>query len=365
MRIGFTSFDMPWSLLGGTEVHVDRLAASLATRFGDDVTVFTRRAPDRPTPYRVEHVAASRLLEATVRPYYRFRMASRRGFARRASRRIALGNPRFNVAHFHGYFGSPWHLRGQRAVATIHLPFEFNYRAGRRQIIAAGGSRLRLAAQGRLHGRQRRWAARYYEALDAVACVSADIQRLLQEEYGVEATVVPHGADPMPTPLTRAQAKRRLDWGRFDRVLLFLGRLEPVKRPLSLLSLARGGTAVAFVGTGSLAPQIQRAALKNANVLWLGAAREDQKWLPFRAADVFVLPSEAEGQPVAIIEALAYGTPVFTTRREWVPAEYQRYCAFGDVEAGVDRALRIRVPPQLVPTWDAVAGIVRRLYETS
>jgi glycosyltransferase involved in cell wall biosynthesis len=46
---------------------------------------------------------------------------------------------------------------------------------------------------------------------------------------------------------------------------------------------------------------------------WLGPKYDEEKFTAFAGTDVFVLPSDWEGYPVAIVEAMASGIPVITT----------------------------------------------------
>ena len=49
------------------------------------------------------------------------------------------------------------------------------------------------------------------------------------------------------------------------------------------------------------------------NVTYRGVVADTEKHLAFRNAQVFLLPSTYEGQPIAILEAMHYGLPVITT----------------------------------------------------
>ena len=89
--------------------------------------------------------------------------------------------------------------------------------------------------------------------------------------------------------------------------VLFLGRLEPVKNPGRFLEVARRVPEATFtvVGDGSLRDALQGPAT------FLGA-RDDAREL-LAGAELLLVTSDSEGMSIAVLEALAAGTPVVST----------------------------------------------------
>jgi glycosyltransferase involved in cell wall biosynthesis len=116
-----------------------------------------------------------------------------------------------------------------------------------------------------------------------------------------------------------------VDGLRGDAVLIgTVGRMEAVKDPLNLVRAfltllerrpeRRATLRLVMVGGGTLYEQV-RAELRTAGVedlAWLPGSRDDTPAL-YRAMDVFVLPSLAEGISNTILEAMASGLPVVAT----------------------------------------------------
>jgi glycosyltransferase involved in cell wall biosynthesis len=95
-------------------------------------------------------------------------------------------------------------------------------------------------------------------------------------------------------------------------------------------------TVRSFVQTSSVWPIIEH----------LGPAPLEQRVKFFKQADLFVLPTYAEGMPVAVLEAMAAGLPVITTRVGGIPELIEDgvegfLIAPGDVEALADRITRL------------------------
>jgi glycosyltransferase involved in cell wall biosynthesis len=110
---------------------------------------------------------------------------------------------------------------------------------------------------------------------------------------------------------------------------LFLGRIHPKKGVDLLLQAYRQLAAVserslpALVLAGPCADARYRATLEalvadmpaQGRVFWAGMLEGERKWGALRAAEVFVLPSHQENFGIAVVEALAVGTPVLISRQ--------------------------------------------------
>lgn len=102
-------------------------------------------------------------------------------------------------------------------------------------------------------------------------------------------------------------------------LLLFLGRLVAYKRVDLLIEAMRAIDATLLVvGDGPERPTLERLvrhADLQRKVVFVGSVANDQRSSYYHAADVFVLPSatRAEGFGIAMLEAMACGTPAVCT----------------------------------------------------
>jgi glycosyltransferase involved in cell wall biosynthesis len=159
-----------------------------------------------------------------------------------------------------------------------------------------------------------------------VIAVSEENRRTLTELYRLppeKVTVVHNGIDlrPFAGPLAPPSLRRELGLGSEQPLILFLGRLRPNKGYPYLLEaaptiLARFPTTH-FVLAGSpedrVAAEAQIARLGIQGHVSILGFRSDVVNLLY-SADLFVLPSLAEGFSLAILEAMAAGVPVVATR---------------------------------------------------
>lgn len=134
--------------------------------------------------------------------------------------------------------------------------------------------------------------------------------------------VVYNGLEPL-RPLPDARARLRLQWsiGATEPVVLFVGRLVPIKDVSTLLramrepAAHRAGLRLVICGDGperaALEAQVRDAGLPD-RVAFLGE-RADVADL-VEAADMLVLPSVQEGLSNVILEAMRGARPVIASR---------------------------------------------------
>lgn len=165
---------------------------------------------------------------------------------------------------------------------------------------------------------------------DQVLCVSSDLAARMRglgaREVG-RALVPAPPAPPAPAAADTTRLRAEMGAGPDGGVpvVLTVARLAPQKGLDTLIRAAARwrrdrdpAPVLAIVGEGPLADGLARqAAAAGAPVRFLGR-RSDVPAL-MAAADVFVLSSVWEGQPLVVQEALAAGLPVVATRVGGVP----------------------------------------------
>lgn len=217
-----------------------------------------------------------------------------------------------------GYWAHPDGAVALRAAREAGVP----------GVIIVGGSDVLLLT--RSNGR-RRCILRVLNEADAVVAVSRHLKGKLIE-LGIPAAkvhVVLRGVDDAVfCPGDRGAARRKLGISENQRVLLWVGRMVPVKGVDVLLTacgrlhLQGFRFALYLIGEGpsQSALQAQTRALGLAeDVKFLGAVDHERLADWYRAANLTVLPSRSEGVPNVLRESLACGTPFVASRVGGIP----------------------------------------------
>lgn len=168
----------------------------------------------------------------------------------------------------------------------------------------------------------RRWCVRF--VLDHAAHII-----VLSEEWRrriAQITSNPHIV-VIPNPTDTGPLASQRDYDRSSNVLLFLGRLDKKKgifdlvAAVALLHPQIPDIRVRFAGEGDV-DGIRRHAASNGileTIEFLGWISGELKQRVLAEATVFVLPSHAEGMPMAVLEAMAAGLPIVASRVGGVP----------------------------------------------
>lgn len=150
---------------------------------------------------------------------------------------------------------------------------------------------------------------------DELVAVSDDVaDRVAVAGFPTSRIRVIENAVAVPPSHDRLQARTRLGIPTDARVALCVARLAPQKRHDILVTawqLMPPDSVLLIAGEGATRSAIAAAIRRTGQadrILLLGE-RRDVDWL-LSAADVFVLPTDWEGLPISVLEAMAAGVPV-------------------------------------------------------
>jgi glycosyltransferase involved in cell wall biosynthesis len=186
-------------------------------------------------------------------------------------------------------------------------------------------------------GRFRDIVARHFARAREVIAVSAENLQLLHSHFGLAADrgmVIHYGRPPeffsSRDPALNLRLRAELGIPAHTVVALTAARLTPVKGYLLQLAaievLDRFGAAAnnhfVWLGEGEERPILEREIAQRhweKRITLLGHRWNMAEW--YDVADMFVLPSGAEGMPLSIMEAMAKGLPVIASAISGIPEE--------------------------------------------
>lgn len=285
---------------GGVEIVVEELAVRMVQR-GEDVTVYNRKGhhvADRTQDLCKKKKWDYKGIRIVTVPTFEQKSLNAIVSAFFATWRAVFGH--YDVIHYHAEGSCAMlplakKLSGARCVATIHgLDW---------QRAKWGGFATRFLLFGE------KMAAKY---ADQVIVLSENVQNYFRETYGRETVVIPNGVlRPKPVMAEIIREKYGLEK---DSYILFLARLVPEKglhylidayeklQTEKKLVIAGGGSH----STEYMTEMKQRCA-QNKKILMTGFVQGKELEELYSNAYLYVLPSDVEGMPLSLLEAMSYG----------------------------------------------------------
>lgn len=291
MRIAMIGQKRAGSREGGVEVVVGELARRMAA-LGHEVTCYDRAGteiPSEPHEHDGYHVVPVKTLNM------RGLAALTSSFA---ATRVALAD-KPDVIHYH--------------AEGPCVPMGLAKRAGVRCVTTIHGLDWKRSKWGGLASKYIKYgeatAAKYADALIVLSRSNHDY---FKATYGREATLVPNGITPEPNLPARDIADR---WGLApDSYVLYLGRIVPEKRPELLVEAYRGldtDKRLVIAGdssdTDEYATALRKAGASDPRVLFTGHVEGTLLIELYSNATLYVLPSDVEGMPMSLLEAMSHG----------------------------------------------------------
>lgn len=178
-----------------------------------------------------------------------------------------------------------------------------------------------------------------------VAVSQYDYQHLQEEGIKKNLKMIHNG---IPEPLKGKEVKLDIP-SKFEKTVLCIARIAKPKRLDIFLETARLLPQYAFIWIGNL----EDSPSTSENVFFLGNIPHASQYC--MAADLFMLPSNFEGLPMVIIEAMSYGKPVVASHvggiQEIVRNGYNGYTVSNTPQAFAEKIEAILSIPHLAKTY--------------
>lgn len=208
---------------------------------------------------------------------------------------------KYDVIHYHAIGPSVMifipHFVGKRTVATVH---GLNWKSDK-------------------WGKFAKWYMRLGERMiskyaDEVIVLSRNMQDYFFQTYGRKTIYLPNGVELFPNLETK-EIIQKFNLYR-EKYILFLGRIAPEKGVHYLIeAYNRIDTDLKLVIAGSsngsftenYFKTIETKCKNNSNIIFTGFVSGNLKNELYSNCALYVLPSDSEGMPIGLLEALSYG----------------------------------------------------------
>ena len=158
-------------------------------------------------------------------------------------------------------------------------------------------------------------AAKY---ADEIIVLSEGVKEYFKETYNRDASFIPNGVT-RPEVLKADIVRKKYNLGK-DDYFLFLGRIVPEKGIHYLIDaynqvstskklVIAGGAS----DTDSYYEELRKKASNNKNIIFTGFVQGQELEELYSNAFVYVLPSDLEGMPLSLLEAMSYGNCCLTS----------------------------------------------------
>ena len=288
---------------GGVEIVVEELSTRMA-KLGHKVTCFNRSG---------HHIGGKEFDSGNISDYQGVKIKKvftidKKGLAAMTSSffaavKASFGN--YDIVHFHaeGSCAMIWipKLFRKKCIVTIHgLDWQRS---------KWGGFATKYIKFGE------KCAVKY---ADEIIVLSQSVKQYFLDNYKRETKFIPNGIEKMPV-ITAEKINKK--WAlEKDSYILYLGRVVPEKgidylidafknlKTNKKLVIAGGGS-----DTETYVQQLTSRTKDDERIVFTGFVQGDIMYELYSNAYIYVLPSDLEGMPLSLLEAMSYGNCCVTS----------------------------------------------------
>lgn len=289
---------------GGIEIVVDKLSSGLVKR-GHTVVAYNRKGHHVSGREFESNINLKEYNGVKLKTVFTFESSKLNAvvYSFLAAVRACFGN--YDVVHFHAEGPASMcplpKIFGKRVIVTIHgLDWQRS---------KWGGFATRFLKFGE------KTAAKY---ADEIIVLSKNVQKYFLDTYGRKTVYIPNGVERSEI---KSDALLKDKFGiEKDGYILYLGRIVPEKGAHYLINAYKGldtDKKLVIAGgsshTSEYMNEIKALAKEDKRIIFTGFVQGEVLEELYSNAYIYCLPSDLEGMPLSLLEAMSYGNCCLTS----------------------------------------------------
>ena len=304
MKIAFLGHKHVMSREGGVEIVCYELATRMAS-LGNDVTVYDRSS---------KHVMDKEQKHQEIKEYKGVKIKKvitidKKGLAAMTSSFFASWKILFSKAEVVHY-----HAEGPCAMIPI-----IKFFSRKRIIVTIHGLDWQRAKWGGFATKYIKFGEKMaVKYADEIIVLSKNVQKYFKDNYKRETEFIPNGVNK--PEIIKADIIKNKYGLKKDEYILFLGRMVPEKGIHYLIdAFNKVNTDKKLVIAGAASDtdnyyaELKEKAKDNKNIIFTGFVQGKELEELYSNAYIYCLPSDLEGMPLSLLEAMSYGNCCLTS----------------------------------------------------
>lgn len=288
---------------GGIEIVVEELSSRLV-KCGHTVVAYNRMG-HHVSGKEFETKALKEHKGIILKSIFTFENSALNAIVYSALASLCASLKHFDVVHFHA----------EGPAAMCFLPKLF----GKRVIVTIHGLDWQRSKWGGFASKFLKFGEKNaVKYADEIIVLSKNIQQYFLDTYGRKTVLIPNGVSK-PQPVGDKILKEKYEIEK-DSYILFLGRLVPEKGVHYLINAYKKiytGKKLVIAGgsshTSEYVDELKKLAANDNRIVFTGFVQGVELAALYSNAYIYCLPSDLEGMPLSLLEAMSFGCCCLTS----------------------------------------------------